>query len=296
MTKVVVLGGSGFLGSHVVDSLLDNNYDVTIADLKPSKYHPELSFQCCDILDPAQLEQVLDGVEVVYNFAGLADIDYAYEHPGETLEANIIGNHNVLAAARKCGVKRYIYASSAYALSNKGSFYGISKLASEKVIEEYHARYGLDYTILRYGSLYSERAGKDNFIYKLIYEALHTGKIVLKGTGEEVREYIHAADAGRISVAVLQDNSYINEHLLITGQERLSRMELYSLVQEIFHGKVELDHVVAPFIGHYKTTPYSHHPSRGRKIIPREHIDLGQGIISVIEAMDKTIDPETATL
>lgn len=296
MTKVAVVGGSGFLGSHVVDSLITNDYIVTIADLKPSKYHADVDFQLCDIMDPEQIQPVIQGADVVYNFAGLADIDVAYGNPGDTLQANIIGNHNVLAAAKEAGVSRYVYASSAYALSKKGSFYGISKLASEKVIEEYQQRYGLNYTILRYGSLYSERAGKDNFIYKLIYEALHTGKIVLKGRGEELREYIHAEDAGRISVEILKDDKFANKRLLITGVEKVSRADLYCLVQEIFYHQVEIEHVDAPSVGHYITTPYSHQPSRGMKIFPSEHIDLGQGLLSVIESMDNSVSEITVAL
>src|SRR5690606_11041901 len=107
-------------------------------------------------------------------------------NPVDSITLNVIGNLNVLEAARKAKIGRYLYASSAYAMSHKGSFYGIGKLCSEKIIEEYQSRYGLDFTIIRYGSVYSERPFYNNYIYNLVKRAVLEKRIVHPGDGEEV--------------------------------------------------------------------------------------------------------------
>lgn len=81
----------------------------------------------------------------------------AVKNPLKTIESNIIGNFNILECCRDKNINRYVFASSAYAMNDRGSFYGISKLASEKIIEEYYKLYALKYSIIRYGSVYSDR-------------------------------------------------------------------------------------------------------------------------------------------
>ena len=139
----------------------------------------------------------------MYNLAGLANLDLAIKTPVKTMQLNILGNMNILEACVANNIKKFIYASSAYAMSNKGSFYGISKLASEKIIEEYHEKYNLDFTILRYGSVYSEREYDNNYIYNIVKKAVLENLIYHNGDGNEIREYIHAADAAKLSVDVI---------------------------------------------------------------------------------------------
>ena len=82
-------------------------------------------------------------------------------------------------------------------LSRKGAFYGTSKRCSERIIEQYHEEFGLAYTILRYGSVYGDRADETNRIHRMLRQALIEGRIVFPGDGSEEREYIHAEDAAR---------------------------------------------------------------------------------------------------
>ena len=99
MTKVVVFGGSGFLGSYVADELTSRGYDVLIADIRHSSYIQDTQkFIICDITDPSSLVTAVRGASVVYNFAGLADIDEALKLPREAIEKNVIGNLNILGA------------------------------------------------------------------------------------------------------------------------------------------------------------------------------------------------------
>lgn len=239
--KIVIFGGCGFLGSYLVEQLILKNYEVLVADLKLSGYVDSAIFTECDILDKSKVEELVSGAEIVYNFAGMANLDKATEDPCRTIELNVIGNLNVLDACMKAGVNRFVYASSAYSMSDKGSFYGISKLTSEKLIEEYHARYGLNYTIIRYGSVYSERSSENNYIYNLIKEAIISGKIKHEGDGEEIREYIHASDVAQLSVEIIESKKFENEHIILTGMERMKRKELFEMINDILGNKLEID-------------------------------------------------------
>jgi UDP-glucose 4-epimerase len=198
MKKVLVFGGFGFLGYFLLKELLARNYDVTVADIKRNEeFDGVVSFFYCDISKKEEVEKVFDSAhfEIVYNLAGFANLDYAVQEPLKTLQLNVIGNMYILESCVKANIEKFIYASSAYAMSNKGSFYGISKLASEKIIEEYHQKFNLDFTILRYGSVYAEKDYDNNYIYNVIKEAVLENQINHKGDGNEIREYIHAADA-----------------------------------------------------------------------------------------------------
>ncbi len=293
MKKVVVFGGSGFLGSYVADELTHRGYDVVIADIKKSPYLSEKqSFAYCDIMDCQTIEAVLGDAAIVYNFAGLADIDESIHLPKETMEQNVIGNINILEACRDRPIERYVYASSAYAFSDKGSFYGISKLASEKVIEEYQNRLGLPYSIVRYGSLYGERADIHNGMYQTIMEALTNHKISYSGDGEEIREYIHAADAATLSVDIIEKASFAGEHLILTGVERLKRKDLLHMIQEITDKELIIEYTGEHWEGHYRVTPYSFQPKAARKLVPNPFIDLGQGLTMCIQAIYERINEE----
>lgn len=284
MKKAIVFGGSGFLGSYVADELAVRGYQTVIADVKPPKVLEQgQKFVPCDILDgPRVCSLVTKDVCAVYNFAGLADINDAIHLPVRTVELNVLGNLHILEACKGKCIERFVYASSAYAFSKKGSFYGISKHASEKLIEEYWERFGLKYSIVRYGSLYGERADEHNYIYCLLLSALKHNQITLLGDPEDIREYIHAKDAAKLSVDILQDPGYENSHLILTGFEKLKRRELFNMVAEILHDQVAINYSHVPHEGHYRVTPYSFHPKVARKLIANPFIDMGQGLVECI--------------
>ena len=284
MARVVVFGGSGFLGSYVADELTRRGYKVTVADLKPSEYlKEEQEFVQCDILDTDKVLSILRNVDFVYNFSALANLDEAINKPIDTMQINVMGHLNILEASRKNNVKRLIFASSVYALSRDGSFYGISKHTAEKLTEEYYKRYGLKYTIIRYGSLYGERASHNNYIYNLLYKAITTGVLEYKGGDNDIREYIHADDAARLSVDILEKKEYENECVVLTGMEKLKRRELIEMINEIMGNKLKIRHVSNEHKGHYKITPYSYHPTVAKKLVANPYIDMGQGLLECIQ-------------
>lgn len=286
----VVFGGSGFLGSHVCDELIRAGFRVRVCDLVESPYlSPGQEMFLCDILDPESMRRAVRGADYVYNFAGLADIDEARNKPIETIQLNVLGNAHILDACREAGVKRYVFASTVYVYSEKGSFYRASKQASERIIEAYKERYGIEYTILRYGSLYGRRADMRNGIYRILHSALSQGKVTYSGSGDEQREYIHVRDAARLSVRILNDE-FANQHVILTGPYPYRVRDLMDMVREILGNKPDIEFLNQPLGGHYKITPYGFLPRIGTKLVGESYTDMGQGLLDCLAEMHETED------
>jgi UDP-glucose 4-epimerase len=283
MKKVVVVGGSGFIGSHVADHLSDAGHQVTIYDKNHSLYlRKEQEMVVGDLQDSEKLYQVITDAEVVYNFAALADLNQALEEPIKTVNINILGNLNVMEACHAHGVKRFIYASTVYVHSREGGFYRCSKQASEAYVEEYQKIYGLDYTILRYGSLYGPRADQTNGLYRIVKSALKSGIVKYRGDVNAMREYIHVDDAARASVDAI-NGDFRNESVVLTGQEPMKVIDMLKILSEILGLSTDsVEFIEEKYAGHYVRTPYSYQPKLGKKYIPPIHVDLGQGLLQVI--------------
>jgi len=285
--KAIVFGGSGFLGSHVSDVLTDSGYEVKIFDLKASQYlRAGQEMIIGDILNAQHVEDAVKDCEYVYNFAGIADLDDATTKPIETIKGNIEGTVNILEACRQTGVKRFIYASTVYVYSEKGGFYRCSKQSAELYVEEYQRRYGIDYTILRYGTLYGPRADERNSIYRYMRDALTKKVITISGNGEELREYIHVRDAAELSARILA-SEYKNQHLIITGHHPTKLKDLMETIREILGNSVEIIYKLGSNPAHYTITPYSYIPKIGKKLTTNCYHDLGQGLLECIVEISK---------
>jgi UDP-glucose 4-epimerase len=285
--KACVIGGSGFLGSHVSDQLSAAGYAVTILDRVPSPWRGGGQRMIeGDILDLAALDEAVAGCDAVFNFAAIADIDEAIGKPVETVRVNVLGNVYALEACRKHSVGRYVYASTVYVHSREGGFYRCSKQAAEQYVEEYSRTYALDYTVLRYGSLYGPRSDHHNGLRRVVQRALATGKVSYEGSVEAMRQYIHVADAARASVAALGDE-FRNQHVVLTGQEPMRVMDLLKMLSEILGLSQDVEFIETDRPGHYVRTPYAYQPRLGRKYVPPMHVDLGQGLLELIDDIQK---------
>jgi UDP-glucose 4-epimerase len=285
--KVIVFGGSGFLGSHVVDALTKEGHEVAVFDKMPSIYLKENQKMITgDIIDKRAVDEAVKGRDVVYHFAGIADIDEARSKPLKTVEINILGTTIILDACRKNNVKKFVFASSLYVYSEAGSFYRSSKQACELIIENYQKVFDLPFTILRYGSLYGPRADEKNWIYRVLKQALDEGKITRHGDGGEIREYIHVEDAARISVEVLS-KKYDNQYVVISSYQQMKIKDLLIMIKEMLGNKIEVEYLptdAGPYSEvHYEVTPYSFNPRIAKKIISEYYLDMGQGILQVLQ-------------
>lgn len=283
MKKAVVIGGSGFLGSHVADELTARGYSVTIFDAKASPWlRTNQRLILGNMLDKGALLGVLEGANYLFHFGGIADIAYSGDQPFETINQNVMGASIAVEAAIESGVERFVYASTMYVNSPYGSFYRASKQAAEILIETYSEKFAIDYTLLRYGSLYGPRAQSWNGLQKYVEQVVRTNSLTYTGTGREKREYIHVMDAARLTVDVLHE-IYKNKAITVTGQQVLNSSELIDLIFEIagvepnvvFKEKKHND-------DHYILTPYRYVPKAAKKLVPGEFIDLAQGIFDIV--------------
>lgn len=292
--KTIVFGGSGLIGSHVADRLTEAGYDVTIFDLKPSPYLlPGQEIIIGDILDKKAVSDAVKGCDYIYNFAGMADLDAATTEPLRTIEQNIVGTAILLEATLRSRAKRFIQASTIYVYSDTGGFYRCSKQAAELYVEEYNRKFGLEYTILRYGTVYGPRADSRNSIYRYLKQALGEGRIDCGGTGDETREYIHVRDAAQLSVDILADK-YRNKQVIITGHHPMRLRDMLYTIREILSNRIEINFEASKSdTPHYNITPYSFVPKIGRKLVTHEYVDMGQGLLECIsEIYDQDMNRE----
>jgi UDP-glucose 4-epimerase len=282
--KAVVVGGSGFLGSHLADALTDAGYGVSIFDVRRSPWlKSKQEMIVGDVKDENLLQKCIEGARYVYHLAGIADINKAARSPRATVEQNIIGSTVVLDCCLRAKVERILFASTLYVYSQQGSFYRVSKQAVELLIEAYQERYGLEYTILRFGSLYGPRAQEWNGLKRYVTQAVREGRIIYPGTGEERREYVHVKDAARLSVEALAPE-HANQCLTLTGTQILNSSELLRMIQEIMGGKVEIEfNPDQRDPDHYEMTPYRFTPRMACKMVPNVFVDIGQGILDLVE-------------
>jgi len=288
--KILVTGGSGFLGSHVADALTEAGFRVSIFDRKKSPWLSESQEMIIgDILDDKLIIDAVKDKFAVFHFAGIADIQKANEYPLNSVKYNVLGTTGLLEACSKEKVSRFIFSSSVYVYSESGGFYRTTKQACELLIENYQKLKGLDYTILRFGSLYGRRSNKYNWINNIIHQALTEGKMERQGDGEEIRDYIHVSDAAKACVSIL-DEEYKNTYLMLTGLQAIKVKDLLRMIREILNKKVEIKFLKEQIDEHYEITPYSFRPRIAHKLNQPIHTDLGQGILDTIYDVYKEIN------
>ena len=281
--KITVIGGSGFLGSYVADDLTEAGHDVIIFDKEQSKWiNKKQKMIIGDILDIKSLDKVISKSEIVYNFAAVSDIDEAIQKPTETGKVNILGTINALEFCKKYSIKRFIFASTIYVYSTDfDNFYRCSKKSAENFVEEYNRLFNLNYTILRYGSLYGPRSDSKNGLYRIIKSAIDSNEMKYIGDKEARREYIHVKDAASASVKILE-NQFKNQNVILSGQESFRVYDVMKMISEILGKKHKLKFSDKKKGGHYSRSPYSYQARIAKKYTPNFYYDMGQGILQMI--------------
>jgi UDP-glucose 4-epimerase len=296
MKKALVTGGSGFLGRYLVKELLKQKIETIIFDsVKPSDNYLEgedrslLSYVKGDILDEKQLEMAMDGISHVFHTAAIADIDVAKKIPVKTIEVNVVGTAKCLNSAQKMGVDRFLLASTVYVSGNRGSFYRISKQSCESLCKSFFEETGLNYTILRYGSLYGRESNHWNFIYGVCKSLLTTGTYRYSSSPDAVREYIHISDAARETVRIAEDLSFVNKSVLITGHQRMKMKEFFDMVEEILENKVTVQYEKDLNNSHYVITPYSFDVDVPLRVNLSTYVDISEGILDCLTEVKKEL-------
>ena len=288
--KVLVTGGSGFLGKSISDYFSKKGHEILIFDKnEPNNLLDNQIFMHGDLFDDKKLDEALANIDIVFHFAAQADIGDSDQNPEDTLLNNIQGTINLLQKVKHLKLKRFFFSSSVYVNSRHGSFYGVSKQCCEKIIEEYSRKYGLNFTILRYGSLYGPHANEFNSISNIIESALVKKSIEREGDGEELRDYVFIDDAAEMTYETLADD-YLNKHVLISGNQQIKVKDLLIMLNEILGGEINItykdkDKNVDQL--HYGLTPYSFKMNSAKRIVLKNFSDLGDGLLQVIQGVSE---------
>lgn len=282
--KILVTGGSGFLGSHVADELTKYGHKVIIYDLLKSKWiKKNQKFIKGNITDTKKLSRLISETDIVYNFAALGDLDKARFMPIETVNYNILSLVNMLKLSKKFKIKRFVQASSVYADSEEGGFYGRSKRAAEDYMVEFDKTFTLPYTILRFGSLYGPRADDNNGIKKLIKSAKTKKKIIYRGNKMAVRRYIHVKDAAKLSVQILSSR-YKNKILTITGKKSIKVYNLMKFLSNKLKLKIKNNFFLnEKNTAHYKNKPTPLERKKGINIFIKKEKNFKESILELLK-------------
>jgi UDP-glucose 4-epimerase len=294
--KALVTGGSGFLGQYIVNELQKSGISTVIFDAAPSEnvnidgFDPALyEYIQGDILDFGALGRAMEGCDTIFHTAAIADVNITRKIPKETMAVNVVGTANCLECARNAGAKRFMFASSVYASGRRGNFYRVSKAAAEELCKTFYEEFSLEYTILRYGSLYGREANHWNFMYNVLKSLLTTGEYTYRSSPDAVREYIHIHDAARETVRISMDPAYRNCAVLLTGHQRMKMHELFETIQEILGEDVKIHYAPDVRQTHYVRTPYSFDRDVTTRINLTHYIDINEGLLDCLNEVKKEI-------
>ncbi len=257
--RVLVTGGCGFIGSHIVDKLMDRGHEVAIIDNLSTGNLRNLNkggkFYKIDILSETMKEVFKDfKPEIVYHQAAQIDIQKSIKNTPFDTEINILGSVKVLEACRDYGVNKIIYASSAAVYGNPEylpvdenhrtnpiSFYGISKFSPEYYIKVFSEMYGIKYSILRYANVYGIRQdpkGEGGVVSIFLDKLLKNEEPIIFGDGEQTRDFIYVEDIANANIAALNggDNKVMNIATNIPASVNL----LFKLMKGILNSSVNV--------------------------------------------------------
>jgi UDP-glucose 4-epimerase len=244
--RVLVTGGSGFIGSHVVDRLAAARIRPRIFDLRPSPHHAPDGVETAigNLLDPDAVRDAMSGCDAVAHLGAMADADLVARRPADAERVNSRGTLNVLEAARDAGVRRVIYASTIWvysdaeedpldeesALGLPGHLYTATKLAGEMYCRSYAELYGLECTILRFGIPYGPRARPEAVIPTFVRKALAGQPLTIAGGGRQSRRFVYVEDLAEGVVRALAPEA-ANRVYNLVGDEDVSIAEVAKTVR-----------------------------------------------------------------
>ena len=256
--KVLVTGGSGFIGSHVVDRLLAHGHEPRIFDLVPSRFHDPsaVEFVAGDLVEPESVRRAVRGHDAVIHLAAVSDVNKVLADPALAEAVNAGGTRAVLEAARLEGAPRVVYASTVwvYGSSNghgplaedepftlPGHLYTATKLAGEMYCSSFGELYGLETTIARFGIPYGPRARPATVLAAFVARALAGEPITIAGDGTQSRRFVYVEDLADGVVAALDPVAAGRVYNLV-GSENTTVREIAETVSRVVR-EVPIVHV-----------------------------------------------------
>lgn len=222
--KVIVVGGAGFIGSNLTDTLVERGFDVHVIDNlfagKKENVNKKAKLHVVDIRKYDDVAPVINGADAVFHLAALPRVQFSIEHPIETNNVNVGGMLNVLVAAQKGGVRRVVYSASSSAYgdqktmplcedmpANPLSPYGLQKYIGELQCKLFNEVYGLETVSLRYFNIYGERQDPDGpyalVVGKFLKQKSEGVPMTITGDGEQSRDFTHVRDAVEANILAM---------------------------------------------------------------------------------------------
>ena len=260
--RVLVTGGAGFIGSHTVDRLLAEGFEVVVLDnlrsgsldnIRLHKDNESFKFVCGDIRDALLVKDLVGSVDCVVHLAALVSVPESMRDPALTYDINVNGTLNLLKASADYGVKRFVYASSCAVYGNAEKLpikedcpakpmspYGFSKLTAENYVRKYFEDFGLETVCLRYFNVYGPRQAYSDYsgvitqFMKRVKEGL---PLVIFGDGEQTRDFVHVEDVAEANLLTLKCEDIAGEVFNIGTGVATSINQLADMLLEIANKK-----------------------------------------------------------
>ena len=255
--KAIVTGGCGFIGSNLVDSLVQKDVEVIVIDNQSADCHDQVyqnnnaSYHKYDINDYGLIEPLFTDVDYVFHLAAEARIQPTIENPRLAMQTNVLGACNVLEASRKHNIKRVMYSStsSAYGLKNDPPHienmhrdclnpYSVSKCAGEDLCKMYYSLYGLETVIFRYFNVYGERQPTKGQYAPVIgiFQRQHSNgePMTVVGDGLQTRDYVHVSDVveANILMALHEDKSCFGQIFNVGVGNNYSVLDIVNMIDD----------------------------------------------------------------
>lgn len=257
--RALVTGGSGFIGSHVVDKLRAKGVEVRVFDMVMPTFRTDVEFYQGSLLDLDALRMAISGTEAIFHLAAVADVKDVFEEPHYSESINVRGTINVLEAARRSRgqVKRVVYGSTTWVYSEvteqyvdeqtplrpPAHLYTATKIASEYYCQSYSKLYGLEFTILRYGIPYGPRARGGAVVPIFVGKAMRGEPLTIASDGQQFRKFVYVEDLAEGNVLALQSIGK-NKIYNLDGTEKVTIKQIAETVQKVI-GNVKVEHVPA---------------------------------------------------
>lgn len=259
MARTVVTGGSGFIGSHVVDALVEAGHEVTVLDHRVPPHRSDVGFENVDLMDLSSVLSATRGAEHVFHLAAVSNVNYAYKYPVYTTTLNVVGTANVLESARINDVKRVYLASTVWVyngtpngqvvdestpfyLDGAGHIYTSTKMACEMICHNYNQLYNVPFTVLRLGIPYGPRMREELLIPVFIKRALRREPLTIAGKGDQYRNFVYVRDLADAHVLAMCDAA-VNQTYNLEGRRKITVLEVAKGIRTNLGDQVKLEFV-----------------------------------------------------
>lgn len=255
--KILVTGGAGFIGSHVVDVLMEQGHSVIIYDLEKPVYGQKCEYIIGDVNDIPKFKKAAKGIDTIYHMAAQANVNIFFNEPVVSNLNTSNSTINVLEAARENNIGRVLLSSTEWIYGsvegnedtqiteetiyaqNPDHLYTSSKISAEMFCKNYKTLYGVNYTIMRYGIPFGERARPATVTPIFIDKILKGEEITIHGTGSQTRQFIYVRDLAEGNVSCLKSEGE-NEIFNINGREVIRVIDIVTTLEDILGKKAKV--------------------------------------------------------